>query len=213
MNELPSRKPRSVHSKRGAIRAAIVRRLATAEPLSIRAILKEAGGGSTDTAREELASLKPADARIAQALTGHTMRNVGEEICALRTALDASLQREAMLGAEVAGLRETVASSARTIEYLVSRHDDTYRQMLVDLDSFREAAKTVPELKAATDRPVRPAAVEIIPDLVLEGKYRLQVQANARQHQLIRTLEQQLATLRPQSPATVSHDDDEVYQH
>ena len=211
MNSVPSRKPRSVHSKRGAIRAAIVRRLAAAESLNIRAILQEAGGGSTDTAREELATLKPADARIAQALVGHTMRNVGQEICALRTALDASLQRESTLGAEVAGLRETVATSARTIEYLVSRHDDTYRQMLIDLDSFREAARMVPALKAAADRPVRAAAVEIIPDLVLEGKYRLQVQENARQHQRIRDLEMRLEAQSPRSSVT-GLDRDEIYE-
>lgn len=189
--------PRTAHSKRAVIAEVIARRVKSGEALTVRQILKESGGGSSTTVLEELAKLDPAEHRIQHVLTGSATSSSAEQIRVLKEALAAALQREEGYRAEAAALKALVLEMTTTYQFMVSQHDDTYREMVMSLDTFRQAAKMVPQLVELSKRPAPEPKVKVETDILLQARYNARVAENGQLHQRIRELEEKMASLEP----------------
>jgi hypothetical protein len=213
-------------SKRLSIRNAILRRLETGESLAIRTILTEAGGGSTDTVREELRELTGEQARSVQALK-IVMASPSHQIHDLRSRLEIALARESELVAENAGLRAVIDRTGDTITYLTARHDDTYRSLMVACDDYRSKAaqegQRLAESLVKSEPPPEKVREVFVADPMIEGLYKVKVQELARAHQKINALEQEIKFLQSKSSLpeqqgrvvvveTETDDDDELYE-
>lgn len=191
-------RPRAVRSRRLDIRAEIYRRMASGESLAIRQIIHAVGGGSTDTVSQELAALSSGDAKVAEALKGHRLRNRDEERMALRSALDASLEREAALRAENQGLRQIVEQTGSTMSYLVARHDDVFRMLMTSIDEYRD--KKAAADAVLTNPPTTVTKEVFIEDPLLEARYKVKIRELADAHRQINQLQAELQKFLPPPP-------------
>lgn len=170
-NTLHPRKRRE-SSFRRAIAAAIARRIASNESLSIRAVIAEAGGGSTDTVRQEL-ERAGVDA-AARMLVGDRIRSYAEREATLRAQLKHVTSERDTLSRTNALLEHAVRSAAEPSKVL--------EQQVADID--RRVRGAIEEMlrEASRLRRVREKGSEtvIVPDAVLEARYQQLVQDHAR---------------------------------
>lgn len=207
---------RTVKSRRASIRLAIRRRIKFHESLSVRAILAEAGGGSTTTVREELALVTGNTVALSQ--VGHFgHQSQVEELAALKSALADALKREASLVAENNSLRRLISEQGASQTYLLGRLDDSYRQLLVSVDNYREKAKVA---QIAADQPPKTVIKEIlVEDTVLKAQYQARVQENALLSKTINELRGELESIKQEKPIKTftepeDEDDDEpIFEH
>lgn len=131
-------KKRSKHSYREKIREVIARRRMKGLSCSVRAILNEAGGGSTSTVLDELAQHeKPTPS----ALVGQDTLNPYQRIVALEEAINNSVAREQVLAAENAVLKNSLASARSDVDKLLAGHQDSQRMLLQGVDDLRQMVK------------------------------------------------------------------------
>lgn len=165
---LHHRSRRSASSYRQAIASAIARRISTGEPLSIRAILSEAGGGSTDTVREELQNAGQNEG--ARMLQGDRIRSSAEREAALRDQLkQVSAERDALRTANSILERaiRTAAEPSKILEHQVSEIERRVRGSIEEV--LREAAR----FRRAREKGVETV---IVADATLEARYQQLVQ-------------------------------------
>ena len=155
-NSIPTpnpRAPRSRHSYRDAIREVILARLERGEPLHIRKVLQEAGGGSVTTVQEEITALTGSAEKRKVLLIGRGASTVQARVAALEAAIDEGLSREGRLQAQVAVIQEELVRSRDTVDRLLLRHDDVHRQLLQAVDDLRQMARAAPAAPAAVVEP------------------------------------------------------------
>ena len=140
MTEKP-RKPRSRHSFREDIREIIRRRIAAGEPLHVRKIIDEAGGGSASTVKQELIAIIKDGTVKAIALTGKGADSPSRRIVALQKAINESLERELGLVAENTALKESLHVARTDLEKLLVAHQDAQRLLLQGVDDLRQMVK------------------------------------------------------------------------
>ncbi len=137
MNSPPA-KARTRRSYRERIRQVIADRIVLGKPLTTRAILADAGGGSTSTVVEELAKAeRPAPAT----LVGRGATSLPQRIVALEDALNASVAREQVLGAENQVLKSSLVDARTTVDKLLTQHQDSQRLLLQGVDDLRQMVK------------------------------------------------------------------------
>jgi hypothetical protein len=137
----PKPKSRSRHSFRDPIREVIRRRLARGEPLHIQKILTEVGGGSITTVRQELAEMIGAEKVRASTLIGAGASTIKARVQALEAAIDAAMERERLLQAEVVVLKDALQSSRDDVAKLLAIHQDSQRLLMQGVDDLREMVK------------------------------------------------------------------------
>lgn len=178
-----ARRARRAKSFRQSIASAIARRMATGEALSIRSIIAEAGGGSADTVREELAKVSAHEA--ARLLHGDALRSSAEREAALRDQLQRCERERATLAEANKHLVEALRASAKpsaVLEHQVAEIGAQVRGALGEV--LREAARL---------RRMREKGSEtvIVPDALLEARHQRLVQEHAaliERYQRLRTL-------------------------
>lgn len=166
----PPRKRRE-SSFRPAIAAVIERRIAAQEPLAIRAIIAEAGGGSTDTVREELARAG-VDA-AARMLVGDRIRNYAEREASLRAQLQhVTSERDTLRQANVVLEQavRTAAEPSKVLEQQVAEIDRRVRGAVEEM--LRETARLRRARQKGTE-------TVIVPDATLEARYQKLVHDHA----------------------------------
>lgn len=137
----PQRQPRTRHSFRSAIREVIRVRLAKGDTLTVRSILKDAGGGSITTVQEEIAALGVKEKVRASALIGAGAKTVQARVEALEAAIDDALERERSLAAEVQAFREALAHKEAEVQTLLATHTDSQRMLLQGVDDLRQMVR------------------------------------------------------------------------
>lgn len=135
------RQRRTRHSYRNAIRDAIRRRLALGEPLHVRKIIDEAGGGSASTVQEEIANLAGKEKLRASTLVGAGTGTVHDRVRALENALDDALEREKVLTAEVQVLRNSLSKRDEDVAKLMLTHVDSQKMLLQGVDDLRQMVR------------------------------------------------------------------------
>lgn len=133
-----SRKPRSLHSYRAKIRDVIIARKLRGDTFDIRDIIKEVGGGSNTTVREELDNCP----EITEGMRiGRGAKTAAERVTALEKAIDASLTRERELVAEKLALKTSLDSARADLDKLLTAHQDSQRLLLQSVDDLRQMVK------------------------------------------------------------------------
>lgn len=137
-NIASSRNPRKRHSFRAEIRAVIIARKLRGDPFDFRDIIKEAGGGSNKTVREELDKCP----EITEGMRiGRGAKTDAERVTALEKAIDASLSRERELLAENQALKASLDSARADLDKLLTAHQDSQRLLLQSVDDLRQMVK------------------------------------------------------------------------
>ena len=154
--KIPSRKPRAKHSFRESIRESILTRMAKGEPLHIRKIIEDAGGGSVTTVQQELASLTGAQYSRKSLLIGRGASTVQARVSALEEAIEGGFKREETLKAQVVVLQQALDHAQGNLAMLLRRHEDSQRELLQGVDDLRQMVKAGKEGEALTSihRPV-----------------------------------------------------------
>lgn len=130
--------PRTRHSFRKRIYQVILDRMARGDTLHVRAILKEAGGGSVTTVREELAKCPvPTEATR----VGQGANTPAQRIVLLERAVNEGRSREEILRVENGVLRESLAAARSDVDKLLSAHQDSQRRLLQGVDDLRQMVK------------------------------------------------------------------------
>lgn len=152
---MPSKspKPRSRHSFRDRIRQVILDRMARGATLHVRDIIKEAGGGSATTVKEELAKCPVPTAGTRAGLGANTP---AQRIALLEQAVNESMAREQALATEAEALRAALDSARADVEKLLVEHQDSQRMLLQAVDDLRQISKAGQE--AATQAAALPSA-------------------------------------------------------
>lgn len=127
--------------------------MARGEPLHIRKIIETAGGGSVTTVQEELAALTGVAVVRKSLLIGRGATTVQARVVALEDAIDAGLQREETLKAQVAVLQKALSDAQANVEKLIWRHEDSQRELLQGVDDLRQMVRAGRESKAALTGP------------------------------------------------------------
>lgn len=136
------RSPRSRHSYREPIREAILIRISRGEPLHVRRILEDAGGGSATTVQEELTALTGSPVSRKSNLVGRGAATLHARVVALENAIDEGLFREERLRAQVSVLQEELGDSRNNLDMVLNRYDHTHRQLLQAIDDLRQFARS-----------------------------------------------------------------------
>lgn len=137
----PSRKPRAKHSFRESIRESILTRMAKVEPLHIRKIIKDAGGGSVTTVQQELAALTGTQFSRKSLLIGRGASTVQARVAALEEAIEEGFRREETLKAQVTVLQQALDHAQGNLAMLLRRHEDSQRELLQGVDDLRQMVK------------------------------------------------------------------------
>lgn len=171
MKALPNgKRVRRAKSFRPAIASAIARRLAAGDPLAIRDIIAEAGGGSTDTVREELGRIGITEA--ARLLEGDAIRSYAEREAALRVQLERSSRECAALRSENALLREAIQRAAEPSKILEFQVGEIGREVR---EAVQELIKETIRIRRTRERGTDTVTV---PDAALEARYKRLVADN-----------------------------------
>lgn len=163
---------RSAASYRQAIASAIKRRIAHHESLAIRAIIAEAGGGSTDTVREELE--RAAVHAGARMLRGDQVRIPAEREAALREQLrHVTSERDTLRKANEV-LEQALRSASQPSQVIERQVSDIERRVQEAIEKVLHEASRL--------RRVRERGTEtvVVPDATLEARYNQLVQDHAR---------------------------------
>ena len=168
----PTEKPRKreVKSRRAEIRRVIEQRIKSGEPLTIRKILEEAGGGSTATASEEL---KLATEHAASALiTGHGGRNQAEREATLRKRLDSECLKNRALTIENERLNAALDAAAKPSAMMLERFSHFESNMRGLMETSKEASgRMLFEANRLTKIQTAEARTKIEADPLTEARY------------------------------------------
>jgi hypothetical protein len=129
---------RSRHSFRKPIREAIQARIVLGKPLTVRAILEEAGGGSSTTVLEELQKIPT---QTLATRIGHSAQTLPQRVLMLEEALEASVTREKDVTAENRALASSLEEARRSTEVLLGMHHDAQRLLMQAVDDLRQMVK------------------------------------------------------------------------
>lgn len=163
---------RSAASYRQAIATAIQRRIAHNESLAIRAIIAEAGGGSTDTVREELE--RAAVSAGARMLHGDHVRIPAEREAALREQLRHVTSERDMLSKANAVLERALRSASQPSQVIERQVSEIERRVQEAIEKVLHEAS---RLRRARERGTETV---VVPDATLEARYQQLVQDHAR---------------------------------
>lgn len=161
---------REVKSRRAAIRKAIDRRIKNGESLAIRKILEEAGGGSTDTVREELnlASEQAATALI----SGHEGRNQAERESTLRERLATECSKNRALTIENQRLNSALDAAAKPSAMMLERFSHFESNMRGLMETSKEASgRMLLEANRLTKIQTAEARTKVEADPLTEARY------------------------------------------
>lgn len=135
---------RSRHSCRDLIRAAIRRRFAMGEKLSIRAILKETGG-SAGTVSEEISLFTAEVAKGSAVLVGVETLSPFERTRVLERVVNEGLVREQSLRSQVASLEIALAEARsaqllaeKNVSTMLATHQDAQHKLMQGVDDLRQ---------------------------------------------------------------------------
>ena len=132
---------RTVHSRRAAIRKAIQNMIREGRSLTVRAVLDEAGGGSTTTARQEIdIAMSEAATRL---VNGASALSGAERETALRERLYSANKRVEMLEMENSHLARALESASGPSRLMLDRFALFESDMRGVVEGSKEASQRI----------------------------------------------------------------------